>query len=339
MAKYHRHEAREWAQQNMRGLDCVLLPTFTNDLRSLNKEAIQYDVRKVIEFGFSGALLVADIAYLPGEYEQFAQYAHEAAEGRLRLVHHASFNTIEENIELAERVTPYCDYALLCYPASFYPTSEQDVYDYSRAYCDASSLGVMLFPVPLWNFNRLHPAQMSMALLRRLVDDCPSVVAIKAEGDLPGIGGLLDVYRQFNRDVVVSCPIESELIPLLSVIDFKYSGTSNTAGYGDYIPRMFKLASEGRHQDAMEMFWRLHPARQAMGAVNAATATTGLINRMAWKFFDWTMGLNGGPLRQPTARINDAQIGQWRRGIEAAGIGLPREPTADFHVGRNPSCR
>jgi 4-hydroxy-tetrahydrodipicolinate synthase len=84
------------------------------------------------------------------------------------------------------------------------------------------------------------------------------------------------------------------------------------------------------------MFWRLHPARQAIGAINASTATSALINRMAWKFQDWTMGLNGGPIRQPTARINDAQIAQWRRGIEAVGIGVPREPTANFFVGRNP---
>lgn len=335
MATYKRHEAREWARQYMRGLDCVLMPTFSSDLRRLNKVAIQHDVQKLISFGFSGALLVADIAYAPGEYAQFAKTAYEAADGKLRLVHHASFNTLEENIEIAESVSSFCDYSLLGYPASFYPTSEQDVYDYTRAYCDATRLGVMLFPVPLWNFGRLHPAQMSMTLLRKLVDDCPTVVAIKAEGDLPGIGGLLDVYRQF-RDVVVSCPIESELIPLMSVAEFQYSGTSCTAGYGDYVPRMFALASKGQHHEAMDMFWRLHPARQAMGAINAGTATAGLINRMAWKYFDWTMGLNGGPLRQPVARINDAQIAMWRRGIDAAGIGLPPEPTVDFHVGRNP---
>ena len=335
MARYTRLEAREWTRQHMRGLDCVIIPTFTADLKGLNKAAIQHDVRKLIEFGFAGALLVADIAFSAAEYVQFAQWAHEAAGDRFRIVHHAAFNTLQENIDVARRVTPYCDYALLCYPANFYPMSEQEVYDYTRTFCDEVDLGVMLFPVPLWNFGRLHPAQMSMALLRRLVDDCPTVVAIKAEGDLPGIGGLLDVYRQF-RDVIVSCPIEADLIPLMSELEFQYSGTSNTAGYGDYVPRMYATASAGRHAEAMEMFWKLHPARQACGAINAGIQFSALINRMAWKFMDWTMGLNGGPIRQPTARINDAQIAQWRRGIETVGIGVPREPTVEFFRGRNP---
>ena len=34
--------------------------------------------------------------------------------------------------------------------------SMQEVYDYTKTYCDAIGMGVMLFPVPLWNFGRLH---------------------------------------------------------------------------------------------------------------------------------------------------------------------------------------
>jgi 4-hydroxy-tetrahydrodipicolinate synthase len=336
MSKYLRHEAREWTRQYMRGVDCVLIPTFIADLTGLNKAAIQYDVRKLIEFGFNGALLCADIAFSPDEYIQFAQWAHEAADGKLKLVHHAAFNTLEQNIDMAKRATPYCDYVLLCYPANFYPQTEQDVYNYTRAFCDNVDMGVMLFPVPLWNFGRLHPAQMSMPLLRRLVDDCPTIVAIKAEGDLPGIGGLLDVYRQF-KDVIVSCPLETEIVPLMAELEFQYSGTNYSACYGDYFPRMFDAAVNGDQDKAMDMFWKLHPARQAHSAVNQGVLFSGVLNRMMWKFQDWTMGLNGGPLRQPTGRIGDNLMGQWRRGIEAAGLGLPSEPNANFYIGRNPA--
>ena len=228
-----------------------------------------------------------------------------------------------------------CDYVLLSYPANFYPTSEQQVYDYTRAYCDATALGVMLFPVPLWNFGRLHAAQMSMPLLRRLVDDCPNIVAIKAEGNLPGIAGLLDVYRQF-KDVVVSCPLESDLIPLMAEIPFQYSGTSNTEIFGPTVPRMFELASSGRMDDAMELYWRINPARRTNTAINAHVPLTSFINRMMWKFQGWTMGLNGGPLRQPTMRIQDAQIAQWRKAILDSGLEAPKEPNEAYFVGRNP---
>ncbi len=321
----------------MHGVDCVIMPSFTADLHGLNKAGIQHDVRKIIEFGFGGALLVADFPfYSDEEYVQFAEWAHEAAEGKLRLVYHASFNTLEQNISIAQKVTPYFDYSLLCYPANYYPTTEQQVYEYSKAFCDQTDMGVMLFPVPLWNFVRLHPAQMSMPLLRRLVDDCETVFAIKAEGDLPGIGGLLNVYNLF-KDVIVSCPIESEIIPLMSVMEFQYSGTNYTAGYGDYIPKTFAAARAGNHDEAMERFWKLHPARQAMGVLGNGTQFTGLINRMSWKFADWAMGLNGGPIRQPTAKVNDGMMAQWWRGIEALGIGVPRQPNADFFIGRHPA--
>jgi hypothetical protein len=39
-------------------------------------------------------------------------------------------------------------------------------------------------------------------------------------------------------------------------------------------------------------------------------------------------------LRQPTLRIQDAQVAQWRKAIADAGIGLPPQPTADFFKGR-----
>ena len=73
------------------------------------------------------------------------------------LIHHASWNDLEENIE-AVRIAEAngAELILLSYPPNFYPTSAQDIYDYTRAFCDATSLAVMLFPVPLWGFDRVH---------------------------------------------------------------------------------------------------------------------------------------------------------------------------------------
>ena len=73
------------------------------------------------------------------EYRQFAEWAHDEAGGRLQLVHHASFNTLEENIEAAQLTAPYTDYVLLSYPANFYPPSEHEVFDYTRAFCEGTS--------------------------------------------------------------------------------------------------------------------------------------------------------------------------------------------------------
>ena len=59
MANYTRKQARDWAWVNVRGVANVVNPTFTADLTALNEKAIRYDIRKEIEYGFWGALLVA----------------------------------------------------------------------------------------------------------------------------------------------------------------------------------------------------------------------------------------------------------------------------------------
>ena len=81
----------------------------------------------------------------------------------MRLFFHAAFGTLDDNIEavrLAEREG--ADLALLSYPPQFWPTTEQEVYDYTQAFCDATELGVMLFGLPAWGFERIHPAGMSV---------------------------------------------------------------------------------------------------------------------------------------------------------------------------------
>jgi 4-hydroxy-tetrahydrodipicolinate synthase len=340
MPRYEKHEAREWAREHMTGCDNVIIPSYTADLRGLNEKGIRHDVRRCIELGFEGTLLVSETNITLDEYRQFTEWAADEAKGKLRLMHHASFNTLEENIEAAHLTEAAgADYVLLSYPANFWPQSGQDIYDYTKAFCDATNLGVMLFPVPLWNFSRLHPADIEPALLRRLIDDVPNVIAIKAEGGMPAIGGLLDVYRQFRKDVIVSCPLEADIIPLMEVMEFQYSGTSNTHYYGDVVPRMFKLAQAHKMDEAMKLYWQIHPARRANGMINSHSPLTQFLNRMAWNFQGWLQGMNGGPLRQPTMKISEANMNALRRGLVDSKLEPTKEPNAAYFVGRNPQAK
>ena len=338
MPQYRKHEARAWGRQNMQGCVNVTIPTFTSDLKRLNEAAIRHDIRRAIELGFEGTLLVSEVAITLEEYGQFTAWAADEARGRLHLVVHAAFGTLEDNIEATRLAAAGgADYVLLSYPANFYPTHEQEVFDYTKAYCDATDLGVMLFPVPLWNFGRLHPADIAPEMLERMVDEIPNVIAIKAEGAMPLIGGLLDVYRRLNHKVVISSPLEKDIIPLMSVMKFQYSGTSNFEYYGDVMPRMFKAAKAGDMDLAMKLYWQLQPARAANSSLNTYVGGTLFLNRMMWKFQGWLNGMNGGPLRHPTMKVSDAHMATLRRGAEAAGLNPTKEPNAAFFVGRNPA--
>jgi 4-hydroxy-tetrahydrodipicolinate synthase len=173
-------------------------------------------------------------------------------------------------------------------------------------------------------------------MLERLVADVPNIIAIKAEGAMPSLGGLIDVHRRLKDDVVISCPLEKDIIPLMAVMKFQYSGAGNFEYYGDVMPRMSKAAKSGDMDAAMQLYWQIHPARQANAAVNSAAVGALFLNRMMWKFQGWLNGMNGGPLRQPTMKMSDADMAILRRGAEAAGLNPTKEPNSAFFVGRNP---
>lgn len=338
MASYQRSDARAWAREHLVGCSAVTIPSFSADCKRLNERGIRHDIERVVKLGFRYTLLCSEVAITAEENAQFTALARDTAGGQLGLFFHAAFGTLADNIEavkLAEKAG--ADLVLLSYPSNFWPTSEQEIYDYTKAFCDATDLGVMLFPIPTWGFERVHPAGMSVELVRRLLADCPNIVAIKSEQGFPLPAGICEMYHHFREEVVISCPIEADAIPLMSLMQLQFSGTSNTQWMGDYYPRAFELARSGRWEAAMALYWKVNPARQANTAASAASAPAiGALNRTQWKYQDWLAGFNGGPLRAPTLRIPDRFMKSLRQGLVASGCEVTSDPDSAFMTGRHP---
>jgi 4-hydroxy-tetrahydrodipicolinate synthase len=338
MAEYKKKEAREWARAKMRGVANVIIPSYTSDLRGLNERGIRHDVRHEIELGFWGTLLVSETALTVEEYGDFVKWAVDEARGRLHLIHHASFNTLDENIravQLAERNGT--DLILLSYPPCFYPESGDEIYEYTKAFCAATNLGVILFPVPLWGFERIHPAGIPPATIRKIVAEIPNVVCIKAEGGMPAIGGFVECWQNYHDDVVVTFPIESEALPLAMLVPMQFIGTSNGEFYGPMIPRILNLIHEGQRERAMELYWQIHPARMANYAAFQSVVGAHFLHRMIWKYQAWLQGFNGGPLRMPTMRIHGKQMRDLRQALMASKLEPTTSPDREFFIGRNPA--
>src|SRR5512132_3464422 len=302
MPAYKKSDARAWAREHLVGCSAVTIPSYSADLASLNERGIRHDVALAKGLGYTYTLLCSEVAITPEENAQFTAWARDTAGSRFGLFFHAAFGTLAENIravKLAEKAG--ADIVLLSYPPQFWPTSEQEIVDYTKQFCNATDLAVMLFPIPLWGFERVHPAGMPVQLVRRLLDDCPNIVAIKSEQGFPLPAGICEMYHHFRDEVVISCPIEGDAIPLMSLMKLQFSGTSNTAWMGDYYPKAFEMARTGRWEEAMQMYWKVNPARQANTAASAASAPAiGALNRTQWKYQDWLAGFNGGPLRAPS---------------------------------------
>lgn len=338
MATYRKSDARAWARQHLTGCSAVTIPSYSADLKRMNERGIRHDIELAVRFGYRYTLLCSEVAITPEENAQFTAWARETAGDRLGLFFHAAFGTLAENIEavkLAEKAG--ADIVLLSYPPQFWPTSEQQIYDYTKAFCDATELAVMLFPIPLWGFERVHPAGMSVELVRRLLKDCPNIAAIKSEQGFPLPAGICEMYHHFRDEVVISCPIEGDAIPLMSLMKLQFSGTSNTAWMSGYYPQAFELARSGRWEEAMALYWQVNPARNANGAAAQAYAGgTGVLNRTMWKYQDWLAGFNGGPLRAPAMRVPDRLMKMLRQGLVAAGLPVTADPDAAFMAGRHP---
>lgn len=337
MTEFSKNEARDWAWENVKGVHNVIIPSYSADLKRLNEKGIRHDVRRDIELGFTGALLVSEVTISIEQYAQACEWIADEADGRLMLVFHAAFNTLEDNIEAARLAEAAgAELALLSYPPNFYPKSARDIYDYTKAFCDSTGMGVILFPVPHWGFDRLHQSDIEIAVLREMIDTIPNAVAIKAEGGMPNVQSFIECHRHFGKEVIISCPLENELLPLGQIIPMHYSGTSNTEYYGPEIPRAFKLLQEGKFDEVAELFWRLNPARKANAVGNSNIPSSLALHRMLWKFQGWLNGFNGGPLPQPTMRLNDRMMNALRKGLTDSGFEPVAESNADFFVGRNP---
>ncbi|AII11027.1 dihydrodipicolinate synthase family protein [Rhodococcus opacus] len=339
MVSYTKNSARDWAKENLRGVSGVTIPSFTRDLTKLNAKGIAHDIEHLIGLGYDYTLVMSELNLTPEENAEFTAVARETAGDRLGLFFHASFGTLEENIravKLAEQAG--ADLVLLSYPPQFWPTTEREIYNYTKTFCDATNLGVMLFPIPTWGFERIHPAGMSVDLIRRMIDTIPNVVAIKAEQGYPLPGGVVEMYHHFADEVVISCPIESHAIPLMDLMDIQFSGTSNTQWMSTYYPEAFAKARGDRWTEAMDDYWRINPARQANDSVASSyMASIGVINRTVWKYQDWLAGFNGGPLRAPAMRVPDKHMRTLRAGLTAAGLPVTEDPDSEFMHGRYPA--
>ncbi|MGX9353545.1 dihydrodipicolinate synthase family protein (plasmid) [Shimia sp. W99] len=335
MAGYIKTEARAWTRDKLKGAVNCTIPSFTNDLEGLNEAAIRHDVALAKKHGFVGSLAVGEVNITAAEYTEFVRIMKDEAGPDFYVFHHASSSTLAQNIAAAQTAEAAgADYILLSYPATFYPESEDDIFEYTKAFCDATNLGVLLFPMAIWGFSRIHPADISTGLIRRLLDACPNIASIKAEGGHPSIMSVIECHREFGEEVVISMPLEWDLLPLGQLIPIQLSATSDHEFWGPLIPQVMKLLAEGKHDQVTEIYWRMHPARKIKNGLTQQMTGSFLLNRMQWKFQGWLQGYNGGPLRGPTPRLHANHMTTLVNAQKASGLNPSDDPFREFFVGR-----
>lgn len=336
--EYTKAEAKSWAKQEFHGVCNVIIPSFTTDLKGLNEPGIRHDVRRNMELGFWGALLVSEVGTSMDEMRRFMEIAVDEAKGEHRFLLHGTFDTADDIIRMArDAETIGVDGLLLGHPNSFYPKNSDQLYDYLAHVCESTNLAVVLFAAHHWNFERLHRSGYPPDVLARAAD-LPNVVAIKYEVGRPGFAGDYEMWKLIKgKDVLFSDPFEAHSPVTVELLGQQWMGTSNYEYYGGCVPQYFKLLCNGEYERAMEIYWQIQPARMARTNEQAAFGGANFIHRYMWKYQAWLHGYNGGPLRQPAMKLNDGQMRRLREALVRSGLEPTQDEPAAFYAGRNPA--
>lgn len=335
--EYRRSEAREWARENWRGVCNVIMPTYTADLGRLNEAAIRHDVRHNIELGFWGALLVSECGTTLDEYRRFMEIAVDEAKGRHHFLIQGVFDTPQQIAEMAKAGEAIgVSGILLGQPNSLYVTSEGELFDYLSGVTNATDLAVCMFCTVQMNLGRLHPSGYPPNVVAKMCE-LENVVAVKYEVGRPGVAGHLEVHKRLQgKNILLSDPLEANSPLMVELLGQQWMGTSNYEYWGGAVPEYFALLQKGEFERAMEIYWRINPARQARVAIQATFGGANFIHRYLWKYQGWLHGYNGGPLRQPAMKMNDAQMRNVREPLVRSGFELRDEDAVEYYRGRNP---
>lgn len=335
--QYRRSEAKERALNHWMGVCNVILPSFSSDLKHINEKGIRHDVRRNIEHGFWGALLVSECATTMDEYIRFMEIAVDEAKGRHHFLVHGTFDTSADIVRVAKAAEKIgVEGLLLGHPNSFYPANEEELFQYIKGVADQTDLAVALFAAGHWNFQRLHPSGYPPKVLARAAD-IENVVAVKYEVGRPGIAGDYEFWKMIkDKRVLFADPLEAHSPLTVELFGQQWMGTSNYEYWGGAIPQYFQLLRQGKFEQAMEIYWRINPARTARVAVQGSFAGANFIHRYLWKYQAWLQGYNGGPMRQPVMKLTDPQMRNVRDALVRSGMSLADETPDQFFTGRNP---
>ncbi len=331
----HPAELKGWAKERLKGVQNLLLPSFSADFSTLDEAAIRRDVEHSIAHGFVSTHCATEAGLSFAEARRFVEIAVAAAAGRLLVSATAIFDTVPRTIEFIEVLGEIgCDLVLVGYPPSYYPADTANIARVTQAMCDAADLGVVLYPNFKYNFARLQRGPFPLDVLARAVR-LPNVVGVLNAVIEPGY--VSECFEACAEHALVQCPWE-RWFPLAVT---KYG--QQWAGPGAYelfqspeqrlVVDYFAQLLAGDRGAAMRTYWRLTPVRLVFEKQFMATQMLGTYHWSQQKYYQWLTGGNGGYTRQPAMRLLQPDMDEARAAVRAVGL-RASDNDEEFFVGR-----
>lgn len=333
--EFTRNEAKDWAKQNLKGLEAVIFPSFTPDLKELDEEGIRYDVNHLIANGFTSAMVAPEACGMTfEERKKLVEIVCDEAKGRIHTSVAVMQDTVEEDIEMLQHIEKVGGtFATLGHPIQYHPWSVEDIFQMYKHMCDSTNIAIVFYAGRL-HTRKFHPSYFPPELLPRIAD-IPNVVAMKVGG---GSSMAITVmsFRLCGEKILVNDPMPDRWFVTIPEYGQQWAGAGPF--YGMQTPErprmvnMFNLLMKGEIDKALDIYWEAAPGEGA-GSLADSYFHSGIVTALSDKYSHWCNGGNGGTVRQPTGRLHDYQKERIRAGLRALGF-TPREPEEEFYVGR-----
>jgi len=332
---------KEWARENLKGMGNVIMPSFSPDFKKLDEDAIRLDVKQSIKHGFT-ACVISPVGADAARRRRMMEIVSDEARGKLETGIIAGGSAESAIQSLAEAARMGCSHALLTYPATANPNSEDEVYAHFRKIIDSARMAILLYGSPVESLKRFHPSGIPLNVYDRLADDS-KVVGMKLTHPMSTATAFEICERLSDR--LIMAPVNLELLPVLAknYKNVQWSGQwiveAVQSPEKPYAVELMDLAIKRQIEGAMKVYWQMQPLIQAIYNLQAPLLLHGSHPWAHMKYHQWCTGGNGGllPLKPgPYLPQLDAPARKLIRDTYTnAGITPAAGPEEEFMVGRS----
>ncbi|MEO8100561.1 MAG: dihydrodipicolinate synthase family protein [Acidobacteriota bacterium] len=332
VARNARSEKKEWAREHLKGLNGLVMPSFTPDFKALDEAGIRADIQHAIAQGFTSCTVSANGANAEQSRRMWQLLAEETA-GK------TGMGAIGGDAAFLQSLG--CQFTMISYPRSAKAETEDDVYRRFREIIDATSMAVLLYGSPVDSLRRFHPSGIPLNVFDRLADH-PNVVGMKLTHPMSPATAYEICERLSDRLVIGPCNFDH--LPFLSrnFKNVQWSGLWITDALQSpakpYGVEMMNQIIKGNLAEAMKVYWQMQPLIQGIYDLQAPLIAHEGHPWLHMKYLQWTTGGNGGllPLKQSEylPALDTAGRDLIRANFKRAGITPLDRPEEEFLVGR-----
>jgi 4-hydroxy-tetrahydrodipicolinate synthase len=327
-----RSEKKDWAREHLRGLNGLVMPSFTPDFKALDEEAIRIDIRHCIKQGFTSCTVSANGANAQ-QTKRMWELVREETAGKIGM------GTLGGDLAFLEKLG--CSYTMVSFPRNAKAETEEQVYAEFRRIIDSTSMAVMLYGSPVEALRKFHPSGIPLNVYDRLADH-PNVVGMKLTHPMSAATAFELCDKLSDR--LIMGPVNFDHLPLLakSYKNIQWSGLWITDALQSpekpHGVEMMDLIIKGRLTEAMKVYWQMQPLIQGIYDLQAPLLLHEGHPWLHMKYFQWATGGNGGLLPLKPAEFEPTLDAAGRELIKSnfrrAGIATTDRPEEEFLVGK-----